>query len=164
MYRFHGHARGAILAILIGILMTVVVVGGAVYFFYCPCAIVPGGWLLGDEVNEPISDWSSANEVPLCQLQVSAGLPHSVNLNCMASQGKLYLSCSGCAGKRWSSAALEDPRGRIRIGSDVYPVRLTRLENPATLDEAWVARAAKLGRPLDTPRADGWWSFHVESR
>lgn len=155
--------RGAALTVVIGILLAAVL-AWAGYFFYCPCAVVPGGWLLGEEFDEPVSDWSSANDVGLCQVQVAAGLPHSVNVNCMASEGKLFLSCSNCMGKRWSSAALAEPRGRIRIGDAVYPVTIKRVKDPATLDEAWLARSAKLGRPIETPRAVGWWSFQIESR
>jgi len=155
--------QGAILGTLTAILAVVAIVGAAVYFFYCPCTLVPGGYLLGDEVTEPVSDWSMANDVGLCQIQVTAGLPHSINLNCFSAEGKLYLSCSSCAGKRWSSAALEDPRARIRIDGNVYPVQLSRVEDPALLDHAWSARAQKLGRPLDSTRAPGWWSFRVES-
>lgn len=161
MYLFE---RGAIWQTLLGIVVAAALAAGATYFFYCPCGIVPGGWLLGDEVTAPVSDWSRANDVALCQLQVSAGLPHSVNLNCMATNGRLYLSCANCAGKRWSTAALADPDARIRIGSNVYPVRLRRVTDPDVLDAAWLARATKLGQPLDTPRAKGWWSFQAVSR
>jgi hypothetical protein len=157
------YVRGAALGVTLGILLAAVLVWAG-YFFYCPCAVVPGGWLLGEEYHEPVGDWSSANDVGLCQVQVSAGLPHSVNVNCMASGKKLFLSCSNCMGKRWSSAALADPRGRIRIGDAVYPVTVNRVEDPATLDEAWIARSTKLGRPLEIPRAVGWWSFQVRSR
>ena len=105
------------------------------------------------------------NEVPLCQIQVDAGLlPHSINLNCMADAGELYLSCASCDGKRWSTAVLANPQARLRAGDTVYPVTVTQVEDPVTLDRAWVARAAKLGRPTDTPRQDGWWSFRVVSR
>ncbi|MCZ6641897.1 MAG: hypothetical protein O7F71_10005 [Gammaproteobacteria bacterium] len=155
-----GIVRGAILAIL----GAVVVVAGLSYLLYCPCDRTPGGWLLGEAVVEPVTDWSFANEVPLCQFQVGSWLPHSVNLNCMSSKGKLYLSCSRCDGKFWSGIALEVPEARIRMAGKVYPVIVSRVEDSQTLDEAWTARAAKLGRPEDTPRADGWWSFEIESR
>jgi hypothetical protein len=133
-------------------------------FFYCPCSRLPGGYLLGNEVAEPVKDWTFANQVPLCQLEVDAGLPHSVNLNCMASEGRLYLSCANCAGKRWSEAARRDPAARLRVDSSVYPVTLTRVEDPAELDIAWRARAVKVGTAVDAPRPEGWWSFRVESR
>jgi hypothetical protein len=35
--------------------------------------------------------------------------------------------------------------------------------DPKILDEAWLARATKLGRPTK-PRAEGWWSFNLVSR
>lgn len=68
--------------------------------------------MLGAAADEPISDWSFANNVELCHIQINAGLlPHSINLNCMATlTGELYLSCSQCDGKRWSNAALDDNR------------------------------------------------------
>jgi hypothetical protein len=156
---------GGVLGTLLGVVLVVAVAAFAVYFFYCPCERTPGGWLLGEEVEEPVTDWSFANDVPLCQIQVSRGiLPHSINLNCMASDGKLYLSCASCDGKAWSTAVLADPDARLRLDDRVYSVRVTRVEDPAVLDEAWRARAEKAGRGLDIPRQEGWWSFRVESR
>ena len=158
------NARGAALGVILGAVAVVAVAVALTYFFYCPCARTPGGWLLGNEVSEPVVDWSFANEVPLCQIQVQSFLPHSVNLNCMSSGGQLFLSCASCDGKIWSTAALANPNARIRLNESVYPVTLARAEEPAVLDEAWRARAEKLGRPLDTPRPEHWWSFRVESR
>jgi|TARA_B100000315_G_scaffold124669_1_gene114618 hypothetical protein len=163
MISFQGKTRGAILLPVLGVLGAVAVTGAAVYFFYCPCERTPGGWLLGTEVSEPVSDWSFANQVPLCQIQVSGWLPHSVNLNCMSADGKLYLSCASCDGKRWSTYALANPNGRIRMNGSVYPVTLTRVLDPKLLDEAWQARAAKFGREA-RPRQEGWWSFSLNSR
>jgi hypothetical protein len=160
------HARGAaVMSVLL-----VLVVGAAVAYLgfslVCPCERTPGGWLFGDTVSEPVDDWTFANDVPLCQIQVYRwGLyPHSINLNCMASDGALFLSCAGCDGKAWSSAALAHPEARLRLGDQVYPVRLARVTDPAVLDEAWNARARKTGRGEGSPRQDGWWSFRVVSR
>lgn len=136
----------------------------ASWYFTCPCTRVPGGYLLGDEVASPVVDWTFANRVPLCQIEVGDWLRHSVNLNCMAVDGELYLSCAACDGKRWSTLALRNPAGRIRIGDKVYPVTLTRVTDPATLDAAWQARAAKFGRTDTRPRDPGWWSFRLQSR
>ncbi len=146
------------------VLCLVILAGFLTYFFYCPCERTPGGWLLGEESDQVISDWSFANDVALCQVQVSGGLPHSVNLNCMASNGRLFLSCAQCQGKTWSSRALAHPEARIRIGHRVYPVTLTRIEDPALLDEAWQARANKTGRGASSPRPEHWWSFEGVSR
>ena len=157
--------HGAMLSSGLLVLAAIVVAGIAAWQLVCPCERIPGGYLLGSEIKTPVVDWSFANDVPLCQIQVNAGLlPHSVNLNCMASRGELYLSCSACDGKRWSAAVLTRPEARLRVGDAVYPVRVSRLRDPDILDRAWKARAIKLGRPQDDPRPDHWWSFRVESR
>lgn len=167
MRKIH-EVRGGAIATLLLVLAALVAAGFLTWFFYCPCERTSGGYLLGDEPDGPVSDWSFANDmssVPLCQIQVDAGLlPHSINLNCMSDGGELFLSCSGCDGKRWSTAVLANPEARLRANGVVYPVTVTRVTDAATLDRAWIARAAKRGQPTDVPRQDGWWSFRVTSR
>lgn len=156
------------------------VVVAAVIGFYgwsatCPCNYTPGAILFGAEHEEPVSDWTFANRVTLCQIQVQAGLlPHAINLNCFATgDGDLYLSCSNCDGKRWSGYAVEDGTAWLRLDGTVYPVLLTRALDPDELDTAWTARLDKLHAldepanppvPLGSPRPDHWWSFRVVSR
>lgn len=164
MPRIQGGVSATLLVLVAGVAAAAVLA----WSFYCPCERTSGGYLFGEEAQAPIDDWSFANDmatVPLCQIQVKAGLlPHSINLNCMADAGELYLSCASCEGKRWSTAALANPEARLRANGIVYPVTLERVTDPAVLDRAWVARAAKRDRPTDTPRQDGWWSFRVVSR
>lgn len=154
--------------LLVLVTLGVVLVGGTSYWAVaCPCDRTPGLYLRGTAATAPVTDWSFANQVPLCQIQVDAGLlPHALNLMCMAtSTGELYLSCAGCAGRRWATAALENNQARLRLNDTVYPVTLTRVMDPAELDRAWDARAAKAGHPNDVrSRQDGWWSFRVTSR
>lgn len=160
--------QGKVLTVVLVLILGIGIAAALAWSFYCPCERTPGGYLLGPVADRPVMDWSFANDletVPLCQIQVQVGLlPHAVNLNCMADAGELFLSCASCDGKRWSMAAVADPAARLRIGETVYPVNVTRVTDPETLDRAWKARAAKLGRPTDTPRQDGWWSFRVVSR
>ncbi|MEM8768599.1 MAG: hypothetical protein AAGE43_14215 [Pseudomonadota bacterium] len=164
----NGSFRGAALTTILLLISGIAIGAFLIWFFYCPCERTSGGYLLGTSPAEPVADWSFANDretVPLCQIQVDAGaLPHSINLNCMASDGELFLSCSNCDGKRWSSAVLKNSEARLRADGVVYPVIVTRVTDPAVLDRIWIARAAKLDRPTDTPRQDGWWSFQVVSR
>jgi hypothetical protein len=149
--------------------------GFVVWSSSCPCDRTPGGYLFGDAPDGVVTDWSFANDVPLCQIQVSMGLiPYSINLNCMATTaGELYVSCGACETKGWGGRVIENGRSRIRLGESVYPVTATRVLNPDELDRAWGARVAKLqlhssplnpAAPLDAARADNWWSFHVVSR
>ncbi len=129
-----------------------------------PCGPIPGGGLPGNEVELPVADWSFVDRIPRCAVEVRPDSPHSVTVNCMSWQGDLFVSCSDCAGKRWSSYALANPAGRIQIGKDVYPVTLERVEDPTRLDAVWKARAAKVGDEQGTPRPDGWWTFQLRSR
>ncbi len=141
----------------------------------CPCERTPGAYLFGTSAEGLIADWTFANEVTLCQIQIRAGIrPHAINLNCMATpNGQLYLSCSQCDGKYWSVRAANNGWARLRLDGTVYPVQLTRVMDPDELDRAWLARVTKLNSleapanpapPPGTPRPDHWWSFKVEWR
>jgi len=155
--------------------LTVLFVAGFIlYSSICPCERTPGGFLFGDRVDAPVSNWSMANEVALCQIQILAGIrPHSINLNCMAADdGKLYLSCSDCETKYWSNVVGMQDAGKLRLGQNVYPVQIARVMDEAELDRAWGARMAKLqslasasnSAPSSTsPRPEDWWSFNVSS-
>ena len=145
------------------VLFGLAVAGGLTFWFACPCERTPGGPLSLAEAAEPVADWSFANEVGLCQIEVQAFIPWSVNLNCMSTQRRLYVSCARCEGKLWCTAALSNDLGRIAVGDRVYPVRMRRVLDAQELDLAWQARAAKTGRGATQPRAPDWWSFELTS-
>lgn len=144
--------------------------------YVCPCERTPGFFLMGEAQSGKVEDWGLVNSVPLCQIQVSAGLrPHSINLNCMATpEGELFLSCSECDGKYWSKHVGASEKGKLRLGEKVYPVLIEREVDSVRLDAAWLARLKKLGiqrelssdsNPLkENPRPLDWWSFNVVSR
>ena len=169
--------RPGLRTILIAAAATIALGAIAGFFIYssiCPCERTPGGLLLGERSEEAITDWSFANQVPLCQIQIWAGIrPHSINLNCMSTpDGKLYLSCSFCDSKYWASKVGANESGRLRLNGIVYPVIFNRVLDSAELDRAWAARIAKLqvqggpgnpAPPADAVRAEGWWSFNLVS-
>jgi hypothetical protein len=141
-------------------------IGAGYYLATCPCERLPGMWLQGTPTDQRVVDWQAVNDkaaVPLCQVEVSNWRPHSINLNCMSFEGGLYVSCSRCEGKVWSQMALNNPKGKIKVGASIHPVSIRRVENPGELDNAWHARAQKLGAD-ETPRPDHWWSFQMSSR
>ena len=152
------------------------IVGFLIYSAVCPCERTPGGFLFGAAADGPVDDWSFANKVPLCQLQIYAGIrPHSINLNCMATPaGELYLSCSVCEQKYWAARVDANKSAVMRLDGVTFPVVLNRVEEPTRMDAAWNARITKLqsfgGGPYNpTPdpnaqRPDHWWTFHVTSR
>ena len=164
--------------LIIGAFLAAVLVAAAIGFLIyssiCPCERTPGGFLMGDRANEPVADWSFVNDIPLCQVQIYAGIrPHSVNLNCMATpEGEMYLSCSVCDQKYWASKVEADETGVMRLNGTVYPVTVNRVTDSASLDRAWRARVTKLqvhggpgnpAPPPDAQRGDRWWSFRVVS-
>lgn len=165
-------SQGRILKFALAGIAALAIGAASIWFFTCPCERMPGAYLSGERVEEPVADWRFANQVQLCQIQTRSGiLPHAINLNCMAdSNGALFLSCSECEGKRWSTAALENPAGYIRLDGLVYPINLRRLSDSSELDNAWQTRARKLaslrGQSLDevSDRPDHWWSFEITSR
>ena len=136
------------------------------YLGMCPCGPLPGAWLWGDDAEGPIEDWSFVNDrdlTPLCQVQITTWRPHSINLNCMSFGGELFVSCSQCAGKTWSTNALSHPAGHIRAAGTVYPVTLKRVKGAERLDSIWEARLQKIQGEAQ-PRPDHWWSFQLVSR
>jgi hypothetical protein len=152
------------LSILGGLLAAVVAF--FYWFFSCPCKGVPGGYLLGEESQEEITDWSFVNEVPICQLQTTVFfLPHSINMNCSALEKELFIGCMNCEEKHWGAALYEDGSARFRINGVVYPVTARRLMDTAEKDHAWLSSSIKAGRPLDTPRPPDniWWTFQLTS-
>ncbi len=153
----------------------VIALGTLGFSAVCPCERTPGMYLFGSAADGSVSDWTFANDVTLCQIQILVGIrPHSINLNCMADpEGRLYLSCSQCDGKYWSVRAANNGWARLRLDGIVYPIQLTRVMDPVELDRAWLARVTKLNAleapangapPPGTPRPDHWWSFRVASR
>ncbi len=163
-----------ILGSLLGVLVAGGVVGFIIFSSICPCERTPGGFLFGDRADEVVTDWSFANQVELCQIQIWAGIrPHAVNLNCMSTpDGKLYLSCSVCDTKYWASKVEPNESGRLRLDGVVHSVVVNRITDPAEMDRAWRARDIKLNTMIQNPvgapqpgapRADRWWTFNVVS-
>ena len=157
-------SRRTTITILAMFIMIAAIAGFLYWFFTCPCERTPGGYLLGEESQEEISDWSFVNDVSLCQLQTSVFyLPHSLNLNCSSMEKELFIGCMNCEGKSWGAALTEHGIARIRINDIVYPVAARRLMEPAEKDHAWFSSSTKAERPLDTPRPPDniWWTFQL---
>ena len=61
--------------------LAVVAVGGFLaWFFACPCDRIPGGYLFGKVIEKPVNDWSFANQVSLCQIQLMFFILHLFRL------------------------------------------------------------------------------------
>ena len=134
-------------------------------FGFGPCGRMPGGELSGTAPDGIVLDWGFVNRTPgTCALEVRPDNPHSVTVNCMSANSRLYVGCTECTGKTWSAAALADPRGRILVGETLYRVSLTRITAREEIAAAWSARARKYGQDPLAPLPEDYWLFHLQSR
>ena len=155
------------LKLALGIMVVVIAGLAGTFWFACPCSYVPGGPVSGEVVMGQTRDFSFVNDraaVPLCQVEVDAGIPYTVNVNCMSSEQALYVSCSSCEGKFWSARAVANPAGRVKAGGKVYAVNLSRVTDEVELSRIWAARADKVAGGNAGKRPDHWWSFRLTSR
>ena len=114
----------------------------------------PGAVLFGAEQEFPVDDWTFANQVTLCQIQVNAVVrPHAINLNCFANaDGDLLPQLLELRRQSAGPASRSGTAGRgCGLDRNVYPVHLTRIVDPAELDRAWVARARQAPFPGGSP-------------
>jgi len=173
-----GRKRSRTKLILLAAVSALVLVAAVVIMVWttrCPCETTPGFVLFGNVQHEPVTDWTFANDVPFCQIQVSAyGLPHAINLNCFATpEGRLFLSCSACTRKFWAAHVGANEHAWLRLNGRVYPVILNRVTDPVLMDHVWEAREKKVmvygGQPYNpkprpgAKRPTSWWTFDVRS-
>ena len=157
------------------VLLAILALGGIAA--HGPVGPLAGGPLLGEQVREPISDWSFTDAHAEIQVQTRIGfLPYSVTTWSLSHQGRLYVPARNGGAKRWVQRVLADPDARIRIAGKVYPVRferVTRSEETEPVGRLMLAKylgiEAEQVRALSGPTSDGHpraeiWIFRVESR
>lgn len=96
-----------------------------------PLLIFPGGALSGTPITEPVVDWSFVDDRFL-ELETRPSDPYSVQLNYVVRGGKLYIDPA--EGKRWLEHLREDPRVRVRFGSDLYDLKAVLVGQPGELE------------------------------
>ncbi len=96
-----------------------------------PLAVLTGGALAGDVVQEPVSDWSFASDDYLA-LETRPDDPYSVNLNYVVRDGALYIDPA--EGRSWLEHLRADPRVRVRLDGKVYPLQAVLVGKPGELE------------------------------
>jgi hypothetical protein len=114
----------------------------------------PGTRLSGDVVALP-ADWAftAANQEIAVEVRGFLGLPHSVTIWCVTLDGALFIGARDPESKRWPAWAEADPNVRLKIGDSVYEVRLTRVEDAATIERLQAEYGAKYHLPAPEPGA-----------
>lgn len=96
-----------------------------------PFLVFPGGELSGTVVNEPIEDWSFAAS-QFIELETRPDDPYSVQLNYIVKDGKLYIDPA--EGRTWFEHIKADPRVRVRLGDQIYPLNAVLAGRPGELE------------------------------
>jgi hypothetical protein len=102
------------------------VIGAAAYLRLLgggPVFVVPGGWLRGELVLEPVEDWSFAADEQYVDVESRArALPYSRTTWFMVHEGEIYLLLPSLFGDGLHQRIQEDPAVRIRLEGKVYPL------------------------------------------
>ena len=96
-----------------------------------PILMIPGGELSGTVVTDPVDDWSFASNAFL-ELETRPTDPYSVQLNYIVRDGKLYIDPA--EGKAWLDHLREDPLVRVRLGTQIYPLRAVLAGEPGAIE------------------------------
>ena len=110
----------------------------------------PGLRLSGEVVSEAINDWSFSDEYQEIYLETQTWymIPHSVTVVCAGLGEKLYVPTIYFEGgewpdKVWNSNVDSDPHVRLEIGGKIYEREAVVVEDPAEVQVALQALAAK---------------------
>jgi len=96
-----------------------------------PMLMIPGGALRGEVVEEPVTDWSFADD-RFVDLEVRPADPYSVELNYVVRDGALYIDPA--EGRRWLEHIRADPRVRVRFAGKIYLLEAVLVEQPGELE------------------------------
>ena len=94
------------------------------------CGPIPGGSLDGEPAALP-SDWNAVmgGDHTLCEIESRPADPHSIQLDCFAYEGALYVQSHRFAQaswwpvKSWATVWIEHPAVRVRIGDALYDLK-----------------------------------------
>ncbi len=112
-----------------------------------PYGILPGRQLTEEEVTEPIQDWSFTEQYRTVTNEVRPSDPYSVNTSKLLHDGVLYISSGRGGESRWAQYLRQDPNMRLRLGTKLYPVTATWVEDPALLAQLREVYDKKFARP-----------------
>lgn len=101
------------------------------------CGPVPGGSLEGELAPAPAA-WTDAlgGERAMCEIESRPADPHSIQLECFARDGALYVQSHRWAlakwwPESWAAIWLREPDVRVRIGGSIYELRAARVSDAA---------------------------------
>jgi hypothetical protein len=158
---------GRIFRWLVALVVIVAAVLGTLYARRTnPIQFISGRQLTGEVVNEPVSDWSFAADVPTVAIETRPAAPYSVTTWCFVHEGHLYIPASTGSKKTWTQFASADPRVRVKIGDKIYPGMATRVTDPALREpirEIVLAKYPEAARMSSGSEPGDVWLFRIDS-
>jgi hypothetical protein len=91
---------------------------------------VPGLWLKGERITNPVTDWSFTDKIKQIKIQTKTPflLPHSVTIWCAVYNGNLYVT--SYRGRLWVEDIIRDPHVRLKIADQVFDRTLSVISDP----------------------------------
>ena len=139
-----------------------------------PYTRIPGRRLTGEEVTDPVTDWSFAREQGSVSIEVRPSDPYSVNIGFLVYNGDLYVTSAAGGESRWAQYLIQDPNMRVRVGDKLYKARATRVEDLTMVNEVFDSRRRRRNpgqeettpqerTPEQTARNARVWLFRITS-
>ncbi len=134
-----------------------------------PIGPIPGGALSGPVYRGKLPAWDFVSEIDTIQLETRPEEPHSVNVWCAESEGRLYVPTSMISGvedpvkREWVRNVSEDPRVRVSIEGVIYELSAIKVEDPAEREAARAALVRKY-EVVPAERASHAWIFRMQER
>ena len=119
-----------------GLFFLVIILFIAIAYFFRgdPVMMISGKKLSGQELPYP-ENWEFTNQHRTVKVETNLIDPHSVTTLCFVRDGKLIIPAQDGHTKIWPQNALKDNRVRIKIGEDIYPVKLKLVDKDAKISE-----------------------------
>ena len=128
-----------------------------------PTFVFAGGELAGTERPMP-TDWGFTEDVDTVQIETRPIDPYSVNVWGVGVNRNFYVAASDAGEAEWARAIEAEPRVRLRVGDDIYPLLAKRTEDPQELAVVTDAYIDKYGGERDRSFIRHAWVFRLDSR
>ena len=128
-----------------------------------PTFVFAGGELAGTERPMP-SDWGFTEDFGTVQIETRPTEPYSVNVWGVSVNRNFYVAASDASEATWAQAIEAEPRVRLRVGDDIYPLLAERTEDPQELAGVIDAYIDKYGGERERSFIRHAWVFRLGPR
>lgn len=126
-----------------------------------PVFVFAGGELGGTERAMP-SDWGFTDDFGTVQIETRPTDPYSVNVWGVSVNRNFYVAASDADEATWVQAIEAEPRVRLRVGDDIYPLLAKRTEDPQELADVTDAYVDKYGGERERSFIRHAWVFRLD--